>query len=121
MVFLSGRAALSDTVHLRTEQCRIATRPPVVLTVKVRSRAKPLEVVWSPRLWSRSRKPLPAKRLHAHHGADLVAIDVGVSRMNLRANKGCRFLDPAMNAEGQSVRSPVALIAAQTSPSRSPA
>src|SRR5580698_5875956 len=50
-----------------------------------------------------SRQAFAAERLNAHHRADLVAIHIHVADVNAAAHEFCRFLDTAVDAEGQAI------------------
>ena len=48
-------------------------------------------------------KPRAAERLHAHHRADDVAVDIDVAGFDPLDNARDRFVDPRMEAEGEAV------------------
>src|SRR5204862_1718980 len=64
---------------------------------------KPVEIMRSAGLWTRSRQALAAEGLHTDHGADLVAIHINISDLNTRANECGGFLDSAVYPQRQPV------------------
>src|SRR5947207_1344622 len=55
------------------------------------------------RLWSGAGQAFAAERLHAHDRADLIAIHIGVSGMDMIANEFRRVVDAAVHAKRETV------------------
>src|SRR5258708_5877566 len=64
---------------------------------------KPMEIMRSAGLRTRSGQAFAAEGLHTDYGADLVAIHINISDLNMRANVRGGFLDPAVYPKRQTV------------------
>src|SRR5215469_16245077 len=58
-------------------------------------------------LRSRARKTLPAEGLHAHDGADLVAVHIHVADLDARGDEVCRRVDAAVQTKSEAIASGV--------------
>ena len=61
------------------------------------------QIVRPARLRPGARKPLAAEGLAAHHGADLVAVDIDIADMQRLDDALHPVVDPGMQAEGQAI------------------
>ena len=67
------------------------------------ARHQPAEIERPARLRPGAGKPAPAERLHAHHRADHVAVDVDVADLHPRRDMRDRLVEARMQAEGEAV------------------